>query len=280
MEMPGACCARTAASVLHGEKPMIWRDQVPVVTGAARGIGRAVALRLGRAGAAVCVNYAERADAAEAVVKAIHAAGGRAFAHGADVADAVQVADMIERVTRELGPVSILVNNAGVSMQATLETYDPAAMERMRRVNVDGVIHTVRATMAGMRERGYGRIVNVTSIAAIGTSLPGNAFYAATKAEVAILTKRFAMELGPQGITVNAVAPGFIRTEMAQNRRTEQEWQDTARRLSERAMMGRVGEPDDIANAVAFLASPESGWITAQVLTVDGGRMDYIGHGG
>jgi 3-oxoacyl-[acyl-carrier protein] reductase len=266
--------------ICEGELPMAWRDQVAVVTGASRGIGRAVALRLSREGAAVCVNYAERADAAEALVHEIHAAGGRAIAHRADVAEVDQVDGMIARATRELGPVSILVNNAGLAFQATLETYDPAAMERMRRVNVDGVIHSVRATMAGMRERGYGRIVNVTSIAAIGTSLPGNAFYAATKAEVAILTKRFAMELGPFGITMNAVAPGFIRTEMAQNRRTEQEWQDVARRLSERAMMGRVGEPDDIANAVAFFASPQSGWITAQVLTVDGGRMDYIGHGG
>jgi 3-oxoacyl-[acyl-carrier protein] reductase len=166
-----------------------------------------------------------------------------------------------------------------VSLQATLETYDPAAMERMRRVNVDGVIHTVRATMAGMRERGYGRIVNITSIAAIGTALPGNAFYAATKAEVAILTKRFAMELGPRGITVNAVAPGFIRTEMAQNRRTDQQWQDAARRIAERAMVGRIGEPDDIANAVVFFAAPGSGWVTGQVLPVDGGRMDYIAAG-
>lgn len=259
---------------------MVWQNQVAMVTGAARGIGRAIAQRLAREGAAVCVNYVARADAAETLVQEIHSAGGRAIAHCADVADAAQVAGMIATATEQLGPVSILVNNAGVSLQANLDTYDQAAMERMRRVNVDGVIHAIRATMPGMRERGYGRIVNVTSIAAIGTALPGNAFYAATKAEVAILTKRFAMELGPRGITVNAVAPGFIRTEMAQNRRTPQEWQETSRRLAERAMIGRIGEPDDIANAVAFLVSPDSGWITAQVLTVDGGRMDYIGHAG
>jgi 3-oxoacyl-[acyl-carrier protein] reductase len=255
---------------------VVWRDQVAVVTGAARGIGRTVAHRLAREGAAICVNYAVRADAAATLVQEIVADGGRAIAHCADVADAAQVVGMIERAAGELGPVSILVNNAGVSLQATLETYDPAAMDRMRRVNVDGVIHTIRATMAGMRERGYGRIVNVGSIAAIGTALPGNAFYAATKAEVAILTKRFAMELGPRGITVNAVAPGFIRTEMAQNHCTDQEWRDAAGRIAARAMLGRIGAPDDVANAVAFFAAPDSGWVTGQVLAVDGGRMDYI----
>jgi NAD(P)-dependent dehydrogenase (short-subunit alcohol dehydrogenase family) len=111
------------------------------------------------------------------------------------------------------------------------------------------------------------------------TALPGNAFYAAAKAEVVILTRRFALELGPHGITVNAVAPGFVRTDMTQRSRGAADWAGTQQRLAARAMMSRIGEPQDIANAVVFLASPESGWITAQMLTVDGGGMDYIGHG-
>jgi 3-oxoacyl-[acyl-carrier protein] reductase len=148
----------------------------------------------------------------------------------------------------------------------------------MRQVNVDGVIHATRAVMGSMRARRYGRIVNLASIAAIGTALSGNAFYASTKAEVVILTRRFALELGQHGITVNAVAPGFVRTDMTQRGRGASDWPGTEERFAARAMMGRIGEPEDIANAVVFLASPESGWITAQVLTVDGGRMDYIGH--
>lgn len=257
---------------------MVWRDQVAVVTGGGRGIGRAAVRRLAREGAAVCVNYAQRADAADLLVSEIRGAGGRAIAVQADVADDAAVEAMIDQVEAQLGAVTILVNNAGFSHQATLETYDRDKLERMRQVNADGVIHTTRAVMAGMRRRRYGRIVNVTSIAAIGTALPGNAFYAATKAEVEILTRRFAMELGAHGITVNAVAPGFIRTEMARKDRSDEEWTAITKRIGALAMTGRVGEPDDIANAIAFLAAPESGWITAQVLTVDGGRMDYIGH--
>jgi len=258
---------------------MAWSDQVAVVTGGGRGIGRAAALLLAQRGAAVCVNYTAHAAAAEAVVHEITAAGGRAMAVAADVADDAAVTAMIARVASQLGPVTILVNNAGVSQQATLDTYDPAQLERMRRVNVDGVIHTTRAVMASMRERRHGRIINVASIAALGTALPGNAFYAASKAEVLILTRRFAMELGPHGITVNAVAPGFVRTDMTQRGRGADGWEKVEKQLGERAMMRRIGEPQDIANAVAFLAAPESGWITAQTLTVDGGRMDYIGHG-
>jgi 3-oxoacyl-[acyl-carrier protein] reductase len=132
--------------------------------------------------------------------------------------------------------------------------------------------------MEGMRQRRYGRIVNVASNAAIGTALPGNAFYGAVKGEVPILTRRMALELGPHGITVNTVSPGFTRTDMTQGRRSVEEWAKVETSLAERAMMRRIGEPDDIANAIVFLAAPEAGWITAQNLVVDGGRTDYIGH--
>jgi len=255
---------------------MGWSGQVALVTGGSRGIGRATALLLAERGCAVCVGYAGQAEAAEAVAAEINRSGGRAIAVRADVADGAAVASMTSRVRAELGPVTILVNNAGLVHAASLDTFDSARFERMRRVNVDGVIHTTRAVMADMRERRYGRIVNLSSIAAIGTGLPGTTFYAATKAEVSILTKRFAVELGPSGITVNAVAPGAIRTDMNRGELSDAEWAERQKALGARAIMGRMGDPIDIAHAVAFFAAPESGWITAQVLVVDGGRMDYI----
>ncbi|WGS18652.1 MULTISPECIES: SDR family NAD(P)-dependent oxidoreductase [unclassified Bradyrhizobium] len=238
--------------------------------------GRAIALLLAQRSA---VNYAGHADAAEQVASEIKAGEGRAITARADVSDFRAVQAMIQQTAAQLGAVTILVNNAGVSHQATLDTFDDQQFERMRRVNADGVIHATRAVMTGMRAAHYGRIINITSIAAISTALPGNAFYAATKAEAAILTRRFAMELGPDGITVNAVAPGFVRTDMTQGRRSTAEWEAIEKRLAERTMMGRIGQPADIANAVAFLADPESDWVTAQMLVVDGGRTNYIAHG-
>jgi len=252
--------------------------QTALVTGASRGLGRAIARRLAREGAAVWVNYLSRSGEAEQVVEEIRSAGGRAKAVRADIGDPAQVEMMLSGVAAESGSLSILVNNAGVVIRGTLETFHPADLERMRRTNVDGLIRVTRAAIGGMQERGYGRIINITSIAGHGTTLPGSTFYAATKAAVSTLTRRFAMELGPHGITVNAVAPGFILTDMVKEGRTQQEYEELLKSIRERSMVGRVGDPEDIAHAVAFLAAPESGFITAQVITVDGGRMDYIGH--
>jgi 3-oxoacyl-[acyl-carrier protein] reductase len=148
----------------------------------------------------------------------------------------------------------------------------------MRRTNVDGLVHVTRVVVEGMKLRGFGRIVNLTSVAAHGTAVSGTTFYAATKAAVIALTRRFALELGRHGITVNAVAPGFIPTEITIGGQAPAEAQAAMDAMAAKTMVRRTGLPEDIANAVAFLVSPESGFITAQTLTVDGGRMDYIGH--
>jgi 3-oxoacyl-[acyl-carrier protein] reductase len=248
--------------------------KIALVTGASRGLGRAIALRLAQEGAAVGVNYRERAAEAEAVAQEIRSKGGKAIALQAHVADAAQVRSMVERICKELGPVDILINNAGVLRRGDLGDFEWSEMEGMRSTNVDGLVNVTRAVVDGMKQRKFGRIVNLTSVAAFGTAMAGTTFYAATKAAVSVITRRFAMDLGPHGVTVNAVAPGFILTDMARAGRGAEE----IAKVAEKAMMKRVGQPEDIAHAVAFLCALESSFITGQILTVDGGRMDYIGH--
>jgi 3-oxoacyl-[acyl-carrier protein] reductase len=249
-----------------------------LVTGASRGLGRAIAIRLARDGAAVAVNYREREGDAARTVADIRSAGGHAFMAQADIGDPLQVAAMFDELNRRPGAPDILVNNAGIMHRGELGSFDPAQLEAMRRVNVDGLIHVTRAAVEAMKQRGWGRIVNLTSIAAHGTSLSGTTFYAATKAAVGILTRRFALDLGSHGITVNAVAPGFILTDMAEQYTATGEGRKMIEAVAARAMVGRVGRPEDIAHAVAFLVSPQAGFMTAQILTVDGGRTDYITH--
>jgi 3-oxoacyl-[acyl-carrier protein] reductase len=247
-------------------------QRVALVTGSSRGIGKAVALHLASKGTAVAVNYRERRQEAEAVASEIRAMGVRAATVQADLSAKEDALSLAGRVEEALGPVDILVNNAGIIHRGDLLDFDFSQMEGMRAVNVDGLVRVTQTVVAGMQRRGWGRIVNLTSIAALGTSMAGTTFYAATKAAVIALTRRFALQLGPSGITVNAVAPGFILTDMVAGS------QESIDAIAARAMMRRVGRPEDIAAAIGFLVSEEAGFITAQVLTVDGGRTDYIAH--
>jgi len=249
--------------------------RVALVTGGSRGIGRAICLRLAREGAAVAVNYRAEAAAAAAVVEAIEKDGGRAMAVQADVSRRTEVDAMVARVAAGLGPIDILVNNAGILGRGTSLTMDEAEFDRMMAVNVKGIVHVVQAVAPGMIARRAGTIVNLSSLAGLGTAVANTTPYAATKAAVISLTKRQAFELGPDGIRVNAICPGYVKTEMlasienAENR-------EQLRALNAKAMLGRIGVPDDIAGVCAFLVSDDASFMTAQALAVDGGRMDFL----
>jgi 3-oxoacyl-[acyl-carrier protein] reductase len=245
-----------------------------LVTGASRGIGRAIALRLALDGYPVAVNYNSQPAAAHLVVESILNAGGRACAIQADTGDPVAVESLFQQVQHRLGPVSVLVNNAGILHRGSIDSYDAAEMSAMLHTNLEGVIHCTRAALPHMRAAGHGAIVNISSIAAHGTSAPGTTWYAATKGAVETLTRRFALELGPANIRVNAVAPGFILTDMVDENFREAVIQT----MAAKAVLGRIGAPDDIAAAVAFLVSPNASFITGQILTVDGGRTDFLSH--
>lgn len=254
-------------------------NHVALITGASRGIGRAIAERLAQNGAAVGVNYVTSRERAEDLCAKIVAGGGRATALRADISQRPQVLKMVAELTAAFGPPDILVNNAGLLIRGDLADFDFSQMDRMRGVNVDGLVHCTRACADAMKDRGWGRIVNLSSLAALGTTNAGTTFYSATKAAVIALTRRFALELGQHGITANCIAPGFIGTEMVLGLGTPEKVEEVTRDMAALAMMGRIGTPEDIAHAAAFLCAEESSFITAQTLTVDGGRMNYIGHG-
>ncbi|MCX6595504.1 MAG: SDR family oxidoreductase [Acidobacteria bacterium] len=242
-------------------------SRVALVTGGSRGIGRAIAERLQADGSRVAISYKQTRGTLDVPL-----------AVQADIADREQVKRLVAKVEADLGPVEILVNNAGVLNRGDLFDMNTAEFEAMRQVNVDGLVAMTRAVAPGMMDRRFGRIVNMSSIAAHGTAFAGTTFYAATKAAVITLTRRFAFDLGPHGITVNAIAPGFIMTDMVTQGKTDAEVQAVVERMSDRAMTRRIGTPEDIANGVAFLVGDAAGFVTAQTLTIDGGRMDYISH--
>jgi len=239
-------------------------SKVALVTGASRGIGAAIAWRLARDGFAVAVNYASSPAQADALVAELQAAGGKALAVKADVASASEVRAMFDAVEAQLGKVDVLVNNAGVLKTVPLAEHTDALYDQTFDINVRGTFNTLREAAA--RINGGGRIVNFSS-SSVGMNLPGYAVYNATKAAVEAFTHVFAKELRGRSITVNAVAPGPIATSLFLDGKTEEQIQTFAKMPP----LQRLGQPEDIASVVSFLAGPDAGWVNGQILRTNGG---------
>lgn len=243
--------------------------RVALVTGASRGIGRSIASTLASRGAYVAVNYARSSDAAQSLCAEIEATGGRAFAVGFDVADAEAVDAGVDKIKEALGPIEILVNNAGVSIDALLMRASDEDWARTMSINLTGAFQVIRACSRHLlKARAKGRIINISSVIGEQGNV-GQSMYSASKAGLIGLTKSLAREFAPRGVTVNAITPGFIATDMTDASLSGESKDALLRQIP----LGRVGAVQEIAEAVAFLAAPASAYTTGHVMRVNGGLL-------
>ena len=246
---------------------MLLDGKTALVTGASRGIGRAIALCLAAEGARVAINYAGNVKAAEEVKASVEAAGGTAILCQADIADSAAVEAMVAAVAKEFGTIDILVNNAGITRDTLLMRMKDEDFAKVLDTNLKGVFYCTKAVSKLMMKKRAGRIVNMASVVGL-VGNAGQTNYAAAKAGVIGFSKSAAKELASRGITVNVVAPGFIGTDM-----TAGLPESVKEKMLTDIPLGRMGEPEDVANAVLFLASDQASYITGQVVNVDGGMV-------
>ena len=235
-----------------------------LVTGGSRGIGRAIALELGRHGASVAVGYAHNADAAEEVAEEIATSGGKSLVFGCDVQDPDAIESAVASVLERFGKIDVLVNNAGITRDRSLAKMSREEWNDVIQTNLSSVFHMTARVLPHMVQAGYGRIVNISSVIGVHGNF-GQANYAAAKAGIIGFTKSAALELARKGVTVNAIAPGFIETEMIAAMPEE-----VRAKILAKIPMGRFGRPEEIAQAAAFLIS-SGDYITGQVIAIDGG---------
>jgi 3-oxoacyl-[acyl-carrier protein] reductase len=250
------------------------KDRISLITGGSRGIGRAIALLYAKEGSTIALNYNKNHDMAERTCKQINDMDSDCLLLQGDISKIQDVKRIVNTVLEKYKKVDVLVNNAGIM---TTNTNDYRDLEEMVKTNLYSMVYMIEELKQNFELHG-GKIVNISSVAGIGTALEGTTFYSITKGAVIALTRRYAYDLGKFHVNVNAIAPGYIDTDLTRKAKSEEEWRNVVREISSRTSLGRIGTAEDISKAALFLGSGDSDFITGQVIVVDGGRLDFLSH--